>query len=371
MNYKNTMLAALLLAALLFSVFTISVASRAGVSLSAKSAALYEPSTDSFLIEKNSNIRLPMASTTKIMTAIVALENAELTDTVTVDERSAGIEGSSAYLSVGDKYTLSDMLYALMLASANDAASAIACSVCGSVEGFVSLMNKKCDELSLTDTHFENPSGLDSNEHYTTARDLAKLSAYALKNDTFRRLCSTYKKSIGSDENTRHFVNHNKLLKQYPDSIGVKTGYTKKCGRCLVSAAERDGVLLVGVTLDAPNDWQDHKNMLDYGFSALENRKIADVGDFRFEIPILFSDNETVTAQNLTACKAILPIGKDVISEVQIPPYLIAPVEYGEVVGKVVFKANDNIIATLDIVATNDIHPASKPGFFARLFTKK
>ena len=172
-----------------------------------------------------------MASTTKIMTALVALENAGLQDTVIIDERSHGIEGSSAYLSLGDKYTLEEMLYALMLSSANDAAVAIACTVGGSVEGFVDLMNQKCEELSLCDTHFENPSGLDAEGHYTTANDLARLTAHALENSVFRELCSTYKRTIGEQESTRHLVNHNKLLKQYPDAIGVKTGYTKKCGR--------------------------------------------------------------------------------------------------------------------------------------------
>lgn len=371
MNYKNTLIAVLLLAALLFSVFTISVASGGSMSLSAKSAALYEPSTDSFLIEKNSKIRLPMASTTKIMTAVVALENAKLTDTVTVDERSAGIEGSSAYLSVGDKYTLLDMLYALMLASANDAATAIACSVSGSVERFVELMNQKCEELSLTDTHFENPSGLDAEGHCTTACDLARLSAYALTNDTFKMLCSTYKKSISYDGKVRNFVNHNKLLKQYPDAIGVKTGFTKKCGRCLVSAAVRDGVTLVGVTLDAPNDWQDHKKMLDYGFDMLEECKIANPADFKFDIPLLFSDGEAITAQNVTEFKATLPKGAKITSEVQIPPYMTAPVKKGDVIGRVVFSADGKIIGSLDIVAQQSADSIKKQGFFRNLFTKK
>ena len=355
MNYKNTLIAVLLLASLLFSLFTISVASSEKISLSARSAALYEPSTDTFLIEKNSKIRLPMASTTKIMTAVVALENANLTDTVTVDERSAGIEGSSAYLSVGDEYTLHDMLYALMLASANDAATAIACSVSGSVDSFVELMNKKCEALSLVDTHFENPSGLDANEHYTTASDLAKLTAYALKNDTFRQLCSTYKKSIYYNDKVRNFVNHNKLLKQYPDAIGVKTGFTKKSGRCLVSAAERNGVTLIGVTLDAPNDWQDHKKMLDYGFDTLEERLLAAPNEFRFEIPLLFSDDKSIIAQNTDEYKLILPKTSKITNEVLLPPYLVKPIKQGEILGKIIFRADGKIIGDLDLVAQKNV----------------
>lgn len=370
MNYRNTMIAVLLAATLLFSLFTVFVASGEGLTLSAKSATLYEPSTRSFLFEKNSSVRLPMASTTKIMTALVALENAKLKDTVIIDERSHGIEGSSAYLSLGDRYTLEEMLYALMLSSANDAAVAIACTVGGSVEGFVDLMNQKCEELSLCDTHFKNPSGLDADEHYTTANDLARLTAHALENAVFRELCSTYKRTIGEQESTRHLVNHNKLLKQYPDAIGVKTGYTKKCGRCLVSAAERDGVTLVAVTLDAPNDWQDHKRLLDFGFDSVELKEIAKIGEFDFKIPVTFTENGYITAKNERSIKIPLRKGADVSYDVQLPQYITPPVKVGDVVGKVKFSIDGNYACELDIICKYINITEEKQSLFSKLFRK-
>lgn len=371
MNYRNTMIAVLIVATLLFSLFTIVVSSSEGLTLSAKSAALYDPSTKTFILEKNSSARLPMASTTKIMTALVALEHAGLDDTVIIDERAQGIEGSSAYLTSGDKYTLEEMLYALMLASANDAAVAIACTVCGSVEDFVHLMNEKCDELSLENTHFENPSGLDADGHYTTAKDLAILAAVALENDTFRTLCATHRKSIGNDSGTRHLVNHNKLLKQYQGAIGVKTGYTKKCGRCLVSAAERNGVSLVAVTLDAPDDWQDHKRMLDFGFDNLTPTDIAKSGEYNFKIPILFSDNEFVMAQNISGFK--VPLRKDakINYDVQIPPYITLTVKKGDIVGKIRFTVDEKLIGGIDIVSTENYENINKRGLFSKFSIKK
>ena len=370
MNYRNTMIAILLAATLLFSLFTIVVSSSEGLTLSAKSATLYEPSTKTFIIEKNSSARLPMASTTKIMTALVALEHAGLGDTVIIDERAQGIEGSSAYLSSGDKYTLEEMLYALMLASANDAAIAIACTVCGSVEKFVDLMNEKCSELSLENTHFKNPSGLDDDGHYTTANDLAKLASYALENDTFRTLCATHRKSIGNDSATRHLVNHNKLLKQYQGAVGVKTGYTKKCGRCLVSAAERDGIFLVAVTLDAPDDWQDHKKMLDFGFDNLELADVAKNGEYNFKIPLLFSDNEFVTAHNISELKVPIKKGAKLNYDVQLPPYITLPLKKGDVIGKIRFTVDEKLIGEIDIVSTESYENTKKQGLFSRFLIK-
>ncbi len=266
---REKIFAIMITAALIFSLFTIFVysAHRSEMKTSARAAALLDADTGSFLYAKNENERLSMASTTKIMTAIVAIENAELDRIVKVDDRAIGIEGSSIYLKKGEEMSIKSLLYALMLRSANDAAAALAYEISGSIDNFSLLMNGKAGELGLSDTNFENPHGLDSKNHYTTAHDLAIISAYALRNPAFKEISSTRKIEIDSSEQTRLLVNHNKLLSRYDGCIGVKTGYTKKSGRSLVSAAQRGDKTLVCVTINAPDDWNDHKKLLDYGFS--------------------------------------------------------------------------------------------------------
>ncbi len=239
------------------------------VTVSAKSALLLECSSGSVLFEKNADERLPMASTTKIMTALVAIEKCPLDRIVTATSVSCGVEGSSIYMREGEKFTMEELLYALLLASANDAACLIAEEVAGDIPSFAEMMNSKAAELGLSDTHFSNPHGLDAEDHYTSAYDLARLASAALSSPVFRTIVSTYRKNIGSGENTRHLLNHNRLLKMYDDALGVKTGYTRSSGRCLVSAAERDGVMLVAVTLSDPDDWRDHTLLLDHGFDAV------------------------------------------------------------------------------------------------------
>lgn len=268
LDNRNRFFIILLLLALTFSVFTVFVYSGNVPSVSAKSAALYEPSTKSFLYTKNENQRLPMASTTKIMTALLAIENLDPEEIIEIDERAVGIEGSSVYLKSGEAMRAIDLVYSLLLQSANDAAAALALRISGSIEDFAILMNEKAESLGLFDTSFKNPHGLDEDGHYTTAHDLAILTAAALENETFKTITSTYKKTLVSSDMQRLVVNHNKLLKSYDGCIGVKTGYTKKSGRCLSSAAERGGEVLVAITINAPDDWRDHKVMLDYGWSC-------------------------------------------------------------------------------------------------------
>ncbi len=228
-----------------------------------------------------------MASTTKIMTALVALESAPLDTVVTVPACAVGVEGSSVYLTAGEKLTLCELLYAVLLASANDAATAVAVTLAGSVEGFAGMMNSTARRLGLSDTHFVNPHGLDAKDHYTTALDLARLTAHALKNAEFRRIVSTYKHEIAGPSGARLLVNHNKLLKSYDGCIGVKTGYTKRTGRCLVSAAERDGLTLVAVTLADPDDWRDHAAMLDFGFEFYSRVTLAGSGQALAKMPVI------------------------------------------------------------------------------------
>ena len=235
--------------------------------ISAKSACLYDVDNACFIINKEMNMRLPMASTTKIMTALIAIEECELNKLISVPREAVGIEGSSVYLKEGDLITVKDLIYSVLLQSANDAATALAIYISGDTRTFSDLMNKRAREIGLSDTSFENPHGLDSESHYTTAHDLALLAACAIKNDVFLQISSTYKYEFNIDEAPRVLVNHNKLIRAYSGTFGIKTGYTKKSGRCLVSYASRNGKNLICVTLNDPNDWNDHKNMLDYGFN--------------------------------------------------------------------------------------------------------
>lgn len=347
MDNKNSLIAILVLAALLFSLFTVFSASEWSQKTSARSALLYSPENNEILYSKNENLKLPMASTTKIMTALVALENCNIDDTVTVADEAVGIEGSSAYLKGGDTYSLEDLLYALLLQSANDASVAIAIHAAGDIQSFVDLMNEKAIELGAYNTSFENPSGLDAEGHFTTAIDLAKIAAAALANKDIARIVSTSKKTITSDEGTvRNFTNHNKLLFKYDDCIGVKTGFTKKSGRCLVSAAERDGLTLITVTLDAPDDWNDHKNMLDYGFSVRQKLLLLEKGDLNISVPVISGSAESVTLTNKERVYAITPLTKKaIIQDIVTPKYLIAPINENDKIGEVSFYLDDVKIA--------------------------
>ena len=262
--------------------FSVSGEALASPSVSAVSAVLIETSGGRILYEKNANKKMPMASTTKIATAICAIENSNVDKLIEVNPKAVGIEGSSIYLARGEKLTVRELLYGTMLNSGNDAATALAYEVGGSVENFAAMMNLTAKKAGAENTNFVNACGLYEDEHYTTAADLAKISAYALQNPLFAEIaaCREIKISNGDKGYPRILKNHNKLLSMYEGCIGVKTGYTKKCGRCLVSAAMRNGVILVCVTLNAPDDWNDHKNLLDYGFSKVKSKTVAYAGDY-------------------------------------------------------------------------------------------
>jgi len=262
-------------------IFPLSAPARA-VSVSASGAVLIEAESGDVIYEKDAHTRRGPASTTKIMTSLVAVEHLPLDKVVEVNENAVGVEGSSAYLYAGERVTVETLLYALLLSSANDAAAAIAYEVAGGIDEFAALMNEKAAALGLFDTHFENPHGLDAEGHYTTAYDLAMIARAALENETVRKIVSTktYSAKMDGGDATRVFRNHNRLLFSYDDIIGVKTGFTKKCGRTLVSAAERDGVTVIAVTLDDGDDWRDHRAMLDYGLSLYERVTLCRAGDF-------------------------------------------------------------------------------------------
>lgn len=242
-----------------------------GISVSARSAVVIEAETGTVLFSENMSERRAMASTTKIMTAILTIEAGDLDREFTVDKFAIMVEGTSMGLREGDRVSRRDLLYGIMLPSGNDAANAAAVSVSGSVAAFVEKMNAKADALGLADTRFANPSGLDADGHYTTASDLARLTAYAMKNETFREIACCQSKDLeyGNPPYKRTLYNSNKMLTRYEGAVGVKPGFTDNARRCLVSAAERDGTLLIAVTLSDGDDWNDHAKMLDYGFAQV------------------------------------------------------------------------------------------------------
>ena len=246
----------------------------------AKAAALIDVTSGRILYAQRGDEPMKIASLTKIMTAIVAIESGRLGDQVTVSVRAAGKEGSSLYLKAGEKITLRNLLYGLMLRSGNDAAVAIAEHVGGSVGGFAYLMNKKAETLGLANSHFTNPHGLDEPGHYMSAIDLAKLSAYSLRNPEFNRIVKTrVKKAPNPHESWDYkWVNKNKMLAMYEGADGVKTGYTKQALRTLVSSATRNGQQLAAVTLNDGNDWNDHQALLDYGFQNYPLQEVVRKG---------------------------------------------------------------------------------------------
>ncbi|ASK63300.1 D-alanyl-D-alanine carboxypeptidase [Virgibacillus phasianinus] len=243
-------------------------------SVSAINAVLINESTGEVLFEKNAHEKEKIASITKIMTAIIAIESGKMNETVTASKRAVYTEGSSIYLEQGEKMKLKDLVYGLMLRSGNDAAVAISEYVGGSVEGFVYLMNKKARWIGMTNTHFENPSGLDGEAHYSTAYDMALLMQYAMDNKVFEKITKT--EMYKSESREYAWKNKNKLLTTYYEyCTGGKTGYTKAAGRTLVSTATKNGVDLIAVTLQDPDDWVDHINLYEWGFKNADQPTMA------------------------------------------------------------------------------------------------
>ncbi len=345
--------------------------------VSAYSAVVIEADTGRVIFEKNSTERLAMASTTKIMTALLTLESSNLDDFFIVSPDAIKVEGTSMGLKEGDRVTLRTLAAGMLLASGNDAANSAAVKIAGSIEEFAIMMNRRARLLKMNDTNFVTPSGLDDSNHYSTAYDMAKLARAALNNPDFMEICSqkTMKLNYGNPPYTRWLSNHNKLLKSYEGCIGVKTGFTKKAGRCLVSAAERNGVRIIVVTLKAPNDWQDHKKLLDYGFSKVELIELSD--EIKVEIPVVGGEKNEVTAVVKTIPEAsilkedLLKIDKKVISE----PFLYAPVKKGDIIGEVHYCLNGEAIKKTFLIASDDVKTQMKKiSFFdkiKRFFNRK
>ncbi|MCQ6277964.1 D-alanyl-D-alanine carboxypeptidase family protein [Bacillus sp. EB600] len=277
------MVSVLFIFALVFSIVFTNIPQKvnASVSVSAKSAILMEQKSGRILFEKDAFTKRRIASITKIMTAIIAIESGKMDKYVTVSERAVHTEGSSVYLKAGEKIKLKDLVYGLMLRSGNDAAVAIAEYVGGSVDGFVFLMNQKAKEIGMLNTHFANPHGLDDhNDHYSTAYDMALLTRYAMNNDLYRKIAGTkvYRAPNPTESWDRIWKNKNRLLTKYKYSTGGKTGYTKLAKRTLVTTAEKGDMELIAVTINDSNDWDDHISMYENGFNGFDMAEVLSKG---------------------------------------------------------------------------------------------
>lgn len=341
---------------------------------SAESAILMDADSGRILYEKNAHEKMGMASTTKIMTALVALRLADKDRVISIPEEAVGVEGSSIYLVKGERLTLEELLYALLLSSANDAATAIAISLSGSIEGFAEEMNGYAKELGLTDTHFTNPHGLYDEEHYTTASELGIIAAEALRSDIIRKIVATKKATIPHDgiKDKRLLVNHNKMLSSYNGAIGIKTGFTKRTGRCLVSAAERDGLTLICVTLNAPDDWRDHTSILDFGFENFERRIFYSAGAFSYRLPLCDGEGDSISLTNTEPLCLTVKKGAEITDVTVEAPFrfAIGSVKKGRFFGQVTIYADEYVaISPLAFAEGSRGNTKPKVGFFERIYT--
>ena len=298
------------------------------------------------LMGENLHQTQSVASISKIMTAVVALEHGLLEEELEAGEEIKLAVGSSIYLKQGEKMSLQDLLYGLMLRSGNDAAMVIACELAGDVETFVGWMNQRAQDLGMTHTHFSDPNGLGDENHYASALDMAKLGRACLQNPTVAEAVAT--KSLTLED--RQLVNHNKLLWQYEGCTGMKTGYTRQAGRTLVSSAERDGQTLICVTLNDRNDWADHKALLDYGFSAYPRTVLAQAGEELGRVPLEGSLLHMAAAEARETVAYPLQEGERVTVQVDLPDAVQAPVVQGEIAGTARFLVNGQVVGETYLV---------------------
>ena len=334
--------------------------------VSARRAYVLDAVSGRELFVRNPDERSLIASTTKIMTALIVCEQCNVLDRMRIPKEAVGIEGSSMYLKEGEVLTLQELLYGLMLSSGNDAAVALAIYCGGTVEGFAELMNDKARNLGLTGTHFENPNGLDSPGHYSTARDLAKLAAYAMKNPIFYKTVSAKSVRIGE----RCLTNHNKLLWKLEGADGVKTGFTKAAGRILVSSATRQGRRIIGVTIDAPDDWNDHCQLLNEGFARYQDRQIVQAGQRVSVLEVLGGDArriEVLAAEDFSYALAAEECPQLVLPG---PGFVYAPAVEGAEAGFAYVLINGTVIGKVPVVygTTVEQEAEEQKGFWQKLF---
>ena len=325
--------------------------------LSAQSAVLMDCTTGRILYSKHPDQKSLIASTTKIMTALVVCEQCNVLDRVRIPAEAVGVEGSSMYLKAGEVLTVQELLYGMMLHSGNDAAVALAIYCGGTLEGFVQMMNDKARVLDLENTHFANPHGLDHENHYSTAADLGKLATYAMKNPIFSKVVSTKNVRIGD----RYLKNHNKLLWSLEGAEGVKTGYTKRAGRILVSCASRDGRRLVAVTIADPNDWRDHSELLEMGFAnfcpctIVKKNTVVGMtevaGGFDGKVQLIAADDFVYSVERDESIEVSMPK----------PGFVYAPVVAGQHAGDAQVYLNGQWIGKIPLIFGATIEKYKEP----------
>lgn len=353
-----------------FCIMTVSVTALECSDISAECAVLISEQTGEVVFQKNAYRHHSMASTTKIMTSLLAAQSGKLHDEIVVSKEMTMVEGTSMGLLPGDRVSVKELIYGMLLPSGNDAANAAAYYLGGNVENFAKLMNAKAKEIGMNETNFVTPSGLDDDDHYSTAYDMALLGRYAVSDPVFRSVCSSKKAtlSFGNPPYNRTLYNHNRLLDSYEFALGIKTGFTKKSGRCLVSYAEKDGTGLIAVTLNAPNDWNDHKLMLDYGFASLK----------RYAVDPTIPDTISVVGGNVENlrifCEQFEYDGleqRNIVRKLFIEKFAYAPITKGDKLGEVKFYADGKYIGSTDIYAAENVdlseQKQEEKSFFQRI----
>lgn len=300
------------------------------------------------LFDKNGNTRALVASTTKLMTAIVTLENTQLNELVDIKPEYCNIEGSSMYLKAGERYTVKELLLGLLLVSGNDAACALASHTAGSMENFVRMMNRKAASLKMTGSSFANPHGLDAMGHYSTAMDMAKLMCYCMENESFCQLCAVRSCNIQGQT----LVNHNRLLDLCEGCVGGKTGYTLSAGRCLVSCCERKGLRLICVTLSAPDDWNDHVALYEWAYSRFTLQDVMEGQGF--SVPVVSGNVETVNLVPEKGIEIYTGKGQNVSLRAELPRFVFAPINKGETGGQIWVIINGKIVDGCRLIYAED-----------------
>lgn len=351
-----------IIAAVLSGVMLFTFAPKAdavpSISLSAKAAVLIEAETGTIILAKNENSKLPMASTTKIMTTLLTLESGDLDKVYAVPDDALMTEGSSMGLCFGESVTKNELCYGMMLPSGNDAANTAALIISGSFESFAQRMNRRAAKIGMKNSNFVTPSGLHDEKHYSTAYDMALLTREALKNERFCEICRTKSIKLSSDgfQSDKYLSNTNRLLTKYQYCVGVKTGFTDEAGRCLVSAAEKDGVKLIAVTLNASDDWNDHIKMFETGFACAKRVKLDNFTD-SFSVALAGGTADGVNcrlseAPEFTAVNGSLP---DISEKIYLPDFVYAPVEEGDGVGYVEYSAFGEVLCRRAITACETV----------------
>ncbi|HPX69621.1 MAG TPA: D-alanyl-D-alanine carboxypeptidase family protein [Bacillota bacterium] len=341
---------------------------------SARAAVVMDVNSNRILYSKNMDEKMAMASTTKIMTTLVAIESGRLDEKVTISKRASYMEGSSIYLREGEVHTVNDLLYAIMLRSGNDAATAVAEHIGGSAEGFAEMMNKKAREIGANNTRFANPHGLDAEGHYTTARDLALITSYALKNPLFSTIVSSKKKVMEgppSENWDRVMINKNKMLWQFDGGDGVKTGFTKKAGRCLVSSATREGMRLVCVVLNCGPMWDESSALLEYAFKNYVKKRIVDK-DSIFKVVEVRNGKERFVGVK-PAEDFDLVLRTDRVENIKLEAKDLkaaqAPLKKGGHAGRLEIYIDNNLLKTINLEYSEGVESSSPFYYLKRILT--